>query len=530
MLNLTLFADHCHSNAATYLVPVARCYNPKQRFHHDPQWGDADILDIISPNGTHLNRSFFATANGTCQSRTGGFALPLDACVGPWGRPRPFGTIAVVRSDEGLCRAHVAAHAKDVRREAKGALAHPYLVPAGPYNQLWDWDAVFLGVATLAFGNRAYFAGSMRNFLDSTNISTGAVTGCLTWNLPTVCSSSPKEHDALVHAKPILIQGAWLAANSSSNSAQPSAAAAAAATWERHAPAIEALLAFWGRPPRRDVATGLRTWHDQMESGADNGVLSLCPNARSSCWTEVQAYSLASPDVLTLLQREHTAAAHFYDAWADAAAVGGGVSITASASAKFNAHRAAAKRHRQQADTLRRMLNAELWREDLGYHVARNVSSCTAILAKTYAIAYPLWARLVNQSQAASIARVLASPEMLSPVGLRSASARDPRYSNADTIIPYSNWRGPMWVNVNAMACYGLAAYGFRDLALDIATRVTRALADDLRNATPSGHTWHEAYSTGDGAPVGGRGFLSWNTLSAELLSNLKAGVDPMRL
>ena len=95
-----------------------------------------------------------------------------------------------------------------------------------------------------------------------------------------------------------------------------------------------------------------------------------------------------------------------------------------------------------------------------------------------------------------------------------------------------------MWVNVNAMACYGLAAYGFHDLALEIATRVTGALAADLRNATPPSRqgTWHEAYSTaatgskGGGAPIGGRGFLSWDTLSAELLSNLRAGVDPMRL
>ena len=67
----------------------------------------------------------------------------------------------------------------------------------------------------------------------SQNLTNGAVTGCLTRTLPTVCSSSASEHDALVHAKPILIQvrspesalrlvlvlrcglsqGAWLAAS-----------------------------------------------------------------------------------------------------------------------------------------------------------------------------------------------------------------------------------------------------------------------------------------------------------------------------
>jgi hypothetical protein len=72
----------------------------------------------------------------------------------------------------------------------------------------------------------------------------------------------------------------------------------------------------------------------------------------------------------------------------------------------------------------------------------------------------------------------------------------DPRYNNDDEIIPYSNWRGPMWVNANAITCYGLMRYGFDALAMKIATRVTATLADDLRNTTQ----WHEAYSTADGA------------------------------
>ena len=61
--------------------------------------------------------------------------------------------------------------------------------------------------------------------------------------------------------------------------------------------------------PRRDAASGLRLWHDQMESGADNGVLSRCPSARSSCWSAAQALTLASADTMALLMREHTAAA-----------------------------------------------------------------------------------------------------------------------------------------------------------------------------------------------------------------------------
>ena len=52
--------------------------------------------------------------------------------------------------------------------------------------------------------------------------------------------------------------------------------------------------------------------------------------------------------------------------------------------------------------------------------------------------------------------------------------------------------KGPMWVNANAIACYGLAQYGMKEQALKIAHRVTKALADDLRNSSG----WHEAYAT----------------------------------
>ena len=81
--------------------------------------------------------------------------------------------------------------------------------------------------------------------------------------------------------------------------------------------------------------------------------------------------------------------------------------------------------------------------------------------------------------------------------------------------------------NANALACYGLADYGYHKLAIEIATRVTAALASDLR-ATG---TWHEAYSTADrGTPLAGPGFLSWDTLGASLLSNLRSRVNPFRL
>ena len=212
--------DHCNSDCKAYTLPLARCFSPAVLFPGDPQWGKSDVLDTC--NTTHIHRTFYASADGTCENSTSDFAVPLNQCVGPFGKPRPWGTfscgaVALARTspppvppavlgDEALCRSYTKSHANETWRHPSGVLKYPYLVPAGPYTQCWDWDSVFLGTATLGFGSGPFLAGAMMNFFEATNLTDGAVTGCLTRTLPTVCSSSTSQHDALAHAKPILIQ------------------------------------------------------------------------------------------------------------------------------------------------------------------------------------------------------------------------------------------------------------------------------------------------------------------------------------
>jgi glycogen debranching enzyme len=52
-----------------------------------------------------------------------------------------------------------------------------------------------------------------------------------------------------------------------------------------------------------------------------------------------------------------------------------------------------------------------------------------------YVIAFPLWAGLVNATQASAIAATLRSDDMLSEVGLRSTSSSDPRYQNSYALL-----------------------------------------------------------------------------------------------
>lgn len=82
-------------------------------------------------------------------------------------------TSQTAADDASLVYAYVAESASQTFREASGELPFPYLVPAGPYDEVWDWDSMFMGVALSQFGAIPYFQGTFLNFLYFTNTSTG---------------------------------------------------------------------------------------------------------------------------------------------------------------------------------------------------------------------------------------------------------------------------------------------------------------------------------------------------------------------
>ena len=419
--------------------------------------------------------------------------------------------------DLSLVKGYVVSHGNETFRPATGLLPYPYLVPSGPYEQCWDWDSVFTGVGLLDLGGAPYLAGSMKNFFHWTNLSTGFVTQCVdsTTASPS-CSSSNSSTAVDAHAKPLLIQGALFAATHTGDFEQ----------FRAFRPQMVALLRYWERE-RRDGETGLYTWHDQMESGADNMVTSPCPSSRSECWVEgSDANTLASADVVVQVLREHRAFAAFLDAWGDA-------DKKTTMGASLSPLSLSATWHRTRATAIAEALNKHLFDGDSGAFIAYNTSTRQPIFNPTYLLGVPLWAGdgVLSAERAASVAARLQEPDMLCDWGVRSTSALDPNYTNEDVIYPYSNWRGPVWVVAQAMLAYGLRDHGLEAAAGDLAGRVVAALARDIRETG----TWHEAYTadgnatTGEGPGVGtgGPGFLSWNVLAYRLSDDLAAGVNP---
>ena len=248
-------------------------------------------------------------------------------------------------ADAKLVQQHVALKANGTFRPPSGVLRFPYLVPAGPYKEMWDWDSLFMGVALADYGSIPYFAGTFMNFLDHTNATDGEVQGCI----------KPTGADGvIVHAKPVLLQGAWLATRHAQQH-NPQLGAATLAGFEKFKPQMEALLRYWDVPPRKDPSTGLYVWHDQMQTGADDLVMSDCPAKYSPCWNEADdAFTLASVDLQLFLAREHTAYARFCRAfWAQ--------SRRRPSAADGSVLLAAAARHEAKAASILSVMEKYLW-------------------------------------------------------------------------------------------------------------------------------------------------------------------------
>jgi hypothetical protein len=94
-LSSRLCKGKCAHDCKVYRTPLSECYSPSALFPGDEQWGAFDVFDVLdrTAGNDNFSRTFFNSTDGTCRGQTDGFTLPLRQCVGPFGAPRPWGTI-----------------------------------------------------------------------------------------------------------------------------------------------------------------------------------------------------------------------------------------------------------------------------------------------------------------------------------------------------------------------------------------------------------------------------------------------------
>jgi glycogen debranching enzyme len=138
----------------------------------------------------------------------------------------------------------------------------------------------------------------------------------------------------------------------------------------------------------------------------------------------------------------------------------------------------------------------------------------------------PLVDGLLSRGEGRRMIRVhlLNAAEMRSDYGFRSLAKNDLAYNNEAIIDPYSNWRGPIWINANFLDWLALRRYGFNSeshwLALTLGTALHHDIAkwgsmhEDLSAETGEGLAPTEAQSPGGHFA----GFVGWNLLAEDML------------
>ncbi len=366
-----------------------------------------------------------------------------------------------------------------VKRHAKGALKYDYLVPAGPYEEQWDWDAFFVGMSLLSDipSEAIYLRNWALNYLNYANPKTGFTPGLLT----------PQGRDKrLNHIKPFLAQGIYFASQNLKDF-----------SWVRP---------YWKRLERSvtyrerylwSTRYDLGMWYNSMESGADNNPAShYHPNG-----------SVVSVDLNAFLYREYTA-----------------MSMIAHELGKGSAER----RFKRKADAIQRNMNRYLWNAKQHSFYNRNNRTGEWIICDSYSNVVALWAGIAPQKNGrAMIRNIVLNPNKLwARWGIRTLSKQDPRYNNKNIIKPYSNWQGPVWPIANYIAMHALLNYGFQKAAKVLAQRIVTLC---LRDIDRTGGM-HENYHADTGRALAAPHFVSWNLLVAQMMEQANTKMNPFAL
>lgn len=371
---------------------------------------------------------------------------------------------------------------QNIVKPPAGILKHEYLVPAGPYAQLFDWDTYFMGVALSYDGVGAPLENSAKNFLDFTSenyasvgytpreIATDALDA-----LPQMCK--PFLAQMAVRASQTLKDYSWLR--------EPSGD-----TRRSYYQELADTLAFWELARRSP--DGLFRWFNGVESGVDNNPAVSDDPANTSEGVDLQCY----------LYREYLAMALLANKLGDSA----GEQV-----------------FQQKARALANLVRVKMW--SAADNTFFNIDSRTGkfIRIQTWTNFVPLWVGIATKKQAdAMIHSHLLNPrEFWSPHGVRTIAASEPLYN------PRSGyWRGPVWVISNYLLMHGLENYGYKSEAIELARKTVDLLVSDLRKT----RGMNENYDPETGAPDAAGHFVSWDLLAEHMLEEAQSDADPTAL
>jgi neutral trehalase len=387
---------------------------------------------------------------------------------------------------------------KRVVKPPLGLLKHEYIVPDGPFFQLFDWDMYFMGVALSYDKVSSPIIGSVKDFLSFvdefanwTGYTPREIAPDALWALPEMC----KPFLAQAAARASLTSGdfRWLLGSDPPPSQDANYLKLQAYERPDAPPRIpyyrklKDTLVFWEN--NRRASDGLFLWYNGVESGTDN----------SPAVSDVPSQVTEGVDLQCYIYREYLALALI---------------------ARRLGEEKDAGLYRGKAAALKELVRERMWSEEDG--TFWNIDSRTGkhVRVKAWTSFVPLWVKLATPEQAKRmIEKHLLNPaEFWSPNGVRTLSKDEPLYN------PKSGyWRGPVWVISNYLMMHGLLNYGYKPQAAELAQKTRRLLVADFQR---SGEM-NENYDPETGEPAANGRFVSWNLLAEHMEAEAGSGEDP---
>jgi hypothetical protein len=402
-------------------------------------------------------------------------------------------------------------------KPAKGLLKFQYIVPAGPYTQLFDWDAYFVGVALSYDGVGTPLAGSSKDFLEFVG-QKGKYLGYVPreiapdglWALPTLPGGwalkiamalkdykwiaqyldwimvvlrdlTPPSMRALPEqCKPILAQMALRASLTMHDF-----------NWiSPYYNRLKQTIGYW--ESSRQSKSGLFVWHNGLESGVDNSIVVSNSPVEVTAGVDLQVYMYREYQALSVIAENL-----------------GKIEDVAL----FNT----------KAQRLHDLILEKMWSEQDAFFYNVNTRDGSQIRTRTWTGFTALWAKIATPDQGRRMIseHLLNEREFWAPYGVRTVSARNKLY---DAQTGY--WRGPVWVISNYISMHALLNYGFANEALNLAHTTTKLLRDDFRKTGGM----NECYNPETGEPIANGDFLSWNLLAEHMVSEAVSGFDPTEI
>ena len=373
---------------------------------------------------------------------------------------------------------------KQVVREPDGFIKYPYLIPAGFYSQLWDWDAYFMANHFISKGQPEYMKNWVMTFSQGID-DDGYVAGCMTKDGPR------NVYSGRFAMKPFLSQGAYHYGNATGD-------------WEWLRPIYNDLkkVIDYRKQTQCDSTNGLYYWEIAMQSGADN----------------IPTMNYFKEDTRSFIS-------------ADATAFQYGELLAQAAIAEKLGYKEDAEAYTAEAKALKDALNKICWNDvdQCYYNVDRETGEQYRRIGYTTFV--PLMYKMTPDDKAKQmIERYMLSPDhMKAPYGFRSLSKSDPDYNNKNIIVPFSNWQGPIWGICSYIYSIGLHNYGYDDEVKWMAETVGDLMVKDLKEYG----TMHETYHAETGEPLAPsnfkyrtpdgkiQGFVSWNLTMENILEGL---------